>query len=91
VAFIVSIEKKVMGMIDPTDFVFEVQESLRWITVTLPPTSFIQTFTVPKQTGVFASFDHVLDDPDADITIKEFSRRAEEAARSKARELDWIK
>ncbi len=78
-------------MIDPTDFVFEVQESLRWITVTLPPTSFIQTFTVPKQTGVFASFDFVRDDPDAAITSKEFSRRAEAAARSKAQKLGWIK
>jgi len=91
VALIVSIEKKAMGMIDPTDFVFEVQESKRWIIVTLPPTRFIQTFTVPKQNGVFASLDWVRDDPGADITIKEFSRDAEAAARSKARELDWIK
>ncbi len=78
-------------MIDPTDFVFEVQESLRWIIVTLPPTRFIQTFTVPKQNGVFASLDWVRDDPDAAITSGEFSRDAEAAARSKARELDWIK
>ncbi len=78
-------------MIDPTDFVLEVQESKRRVIVTLPPTRFSLTFTVPKQTGVFASFGYVPDDPDTDITIKEFSRHAEAAARSKARELRWIK
>jgi len=78
-------------MIDLTDFVLEVQQSKRWIIVTLPPTRFIQTFTVPKQTGVFASLDWARDDPDAAITLKEFSRRAEEVARSKAKVLGWIK
>ena len=78
-------------MIDPRNLILEVQESKRRIIVTLPPTRFNQTFTVPKQTGVFASFDWGPDDPDADITDKQFSRYAEAAARSKARELDWIK
>ena len=78
-------------MIDPTDLILEVQESKRRIIVTLPPTRFSLTFTVPKQTGVFASFGYVPDDPDAAITSGEFSRRAEEVARSKAQILGWIK
>ncbi len=78
-------------MIDLTDFVLEVQESKRRIIVTLPPTRFSLTFTVPKQTGVFASFGYVPDDPDTDITLKEFSRHAEAAARKKALKLGWIK
>jgi len=78
-------------MIDPTDLILEVQESRRWIIVTLPSKRFSITFTVPKQTGVFASFDWGRNDPDADITIKEFSRYAEAMARSKARVLGWIK
>ncbi len=78
-------------MIDLTDFVLEVQESKRRIIITLPPTRFKQVFTVPKQTGVFACFDWGPDDPDAAITLKEFSRRAEEVARSKAQILGWIK
>ena len=78
-------------MIDPTNLILEVQESKRRIIVTLPPTRFERVFTVPKQTGVFACFDWGPDDPDADITSKEFSRYAEAMARSKARLLGWIK
>jgi hypothetical protein len=78
-------------MNDNPDLLVEVQESKRRLIVTMPPTRFSATFTVPQQTGVFARFDYVPDDADAPITIDEFSRRAEAVARTKARELGWLK
>ena len=77
-------------MIYLPDLLLEVQESKRRIIVTMPPTRFSAFFTVPEQTAVFASFDYARDDPDAAITCKDFVRRAEAVARTRARKLGWI-